>query len=696
MRLDFLAVIATMNASCSGSDRCDGATMDLSKANLPSKAILAVERSRFSFIIFTLVCTILVFIGAVIVQVQSGSRIAREALTRELLNSAHHIRATLKSELASAERAINFVADTFFIDTYRYPGTFVLPKEDGIVGVDIIVLNDDRASSVNTMLPKYNSPHRGNIISFFSVPENVDSVYLSPSYRRHDDPILVMDFARAVVSNNGTIEAYVSTQVSIEKIIDDVRRIDLGNENAYAIICGDSKIRLRYLKREVSYGAQINENNLAILRRVDDGQPVEHQSSVDAVHRYGVALRLAEYPLFIVVSRAANSLDRIVYEELRFWGIVFFLGFALMFVFVVELFSRSQELQSQVRNRDIETVLEATSSFPDIHIVIEERYGLRLVGRGESSSDLPAMLRSAVKRLSSETLEATGVSRVCLFEDGDRAEFLGLCLDLPFLPSRKRAYILIDTLAHREHEEAAYRMNRLASLGLLSVGIGHEISSPTAKIQMLADLMRSQIQIGHVDKGELLDAFESIHRLAKRLGQIVNNMRAFVNNNRDTRHVCSSTLIETALSFVHSELASHDIDLDIHLEGKGKIEAAGSADLDQVVLNLVSNARNAIVERMRSEKDIKRGLIRVTTLRETGENGRAYLNLCVSDNGGGVPAVAMPRLFEPFYSTRLKFGGTGIGLSICAAFARSVKGEISVQNVGDGASFCLKIPIIEE
>jgi C4-dicarboxylate-specific signal transduction histidine kinase len=103
--------------------------------------------------------------------------------------------------------------------------------------------------------------------------------------------------------------------------------------------------------------------------------------------------------------------------------------------------------------------------------------------------------------------------------------------------------------------------------------------------------------------------------------------------------------------------------------------------LEQVVLNLLTNARDAIVEREGQAK---------ITLRVFSDDEGVYITS--DDAGGGIPEDALPRIFEPFYTTKEMGKGTGLGLSVGYGIIRDMDGSIEAENIDDGARFTIALP----
>jgi len=117
--------------------------------------------------------------------------------------------------------------------------------------------------------------------------------------------------------------------------------------------------------------------------------------------------------------------------------------------------------------------------------------------------------------------------------------------------------------------------------------------------------------------------------------------------------------------------------------------------LEQVIINLIQNARDAIVERRTRTGEDFPGLIQLSVGSEPGKTGRV-LRIRVEDNGGGIPDEVRERIFQPFFTTKPPGKGTGLGLSVSFGIIRDHGGALSVENGEGGAVFTIELPALEE
>jgi C4-dicarboxylate-specific signal transduction histidine kinase len=239
-------------------------------------------------------------------------------------------------------------------------------------------------------------------------------------------------------------------------------------------------------------------------------------------------------------------------------------------------------------------------------------------------------------------------------------------------------------------------MSRLATVGEVAVGVAHELNQPLNVIRMASDNAIATIDGTAPDLSYIRAKLDLVSELAGRMGEQIQRMCAV--GRRDERRVLfdPSVAVRDAVALHGGGLAAEGIDLAIAWpdEADGTIRVRGLPNqLMQVVVNLIANARDAIVAlgdtplgRLRSV----RGHIdlAITAARAAGE-----WRLTVADNGGGVPGEILDRIFDPFFTTKEVTKGTGLGLSISYGIVADMAGRLEARNGPDGAIFTVILPL---
>ncbi len=232
-----------------------------------------------------------------------------------------------------------------------------------------------------------------------------------------------------------------------------------------------------------------------------------------------------------------------------------------------------------------------------------------------------------------------------------------------------------------ESESLRERQEKLASLGVLAAGIAHEIRNPLTAIKGAVFLQQKNFP---PETQEAADA-RVIDREIQRLERIVNDFLLFARpSDAQTTRITADAPLREVQALLAPQLAQNRIQL-IHEEGPPLAITADAEQIEQVLINLVRNAAEAIdghgVIKLRARADHRR---------RAGRETRVVI-LEVEDNGKGIPAEVQKRLFDPFFTT--KDTGTGLGLSIAARIVHSHGGLVEYQTVpGRGTTFGIVLP----
>jgi two-component system C4-dicarboxylate transport sensor histidine kinase DctB len=213
---------------------------------------------------------------------------------------------------------------------------------------------------------------------------------------------------------------------------------------------------------------------------------------------------------------------------------------------------------------------------------------------------------------------------------------------------------------------------KLSALGKMSAGISHELNQPLMAIQSF-----SENSVKFLDRGDARAAannIEKVNDLARRMARIIKNFRAFARQEREmVKRVDLVQVVNAAIELAAGRLESHGVELDLQLPTSPVWVQGGEVRLQQVILNLVSNAIDAMVTS--PERKISISI-------KTGSS----VILSVGDTGPGIDEP--DKVFEPFYSTK-EIGeaeGVGLGLSISYGLVQSFGGNIRGTNAQEGGA----------
>jgi PAS domain S-box-containing protein len=236
------------------------------------------------------------------------------------------------------------------------------------------------------------------------------------------------------------------------------------------------------------------------------------------------------------------------------------------------------------------------------------------------------------------------------------------------------------------------QQQRLESVGTLASGVAHEINNPIQGIMNYADLILSRAS----DTETVIDFTAEILTESERIATIVRNLLAFSRQEAEqVPEVCDvQHLIDTTLSLIRAVVRKDDIELHIDLPDDLHDVRCRFQQIQQVIMNLVANARDALNERHLGSGGPKSIEIRA---RNHEREGRRWVRLSVEDCGTGIPEHIRVRIFDPFFTTKGRDQGTGLGLAVSHGIAVEHGGELWVESeVGVGSTFHLELPAIVE
>lgn len=235
---------------------------------------------------------------------------------------------------------------------------------------------------------------------------------------------------------------------------------------------------------------------------------------------------------------------------------------------------------------------------------------------------------------------------------------------------------------------------KLATLGEMAAGMAHELSQPMNVIRMAAEGALLERNGGSTAGDANRAALEIISAQAARMGDIIEHMRIFSRKEAEAIEVFDPALcVKQAVDMIEAQLYAEGISLNARYPSGSYGVRGRPVHLEQVLLNLLTNARDSIRQRWRNEEETGEGEIAIETFVTSGED---RLIIRVTDNGGGIPPEIMDRIFEPFYTTKEVGTGTGLGLSVSYSLIAAMDGTLRARNVDRGAQFEIALPIARD
>ncbi len=229
----------------------------------------------------------------------------------------------------------------------------------------------------------------------------------------------------------------------------------------------------------------------------------------------------------------------------------------------------------------------------------------------------------------------------------------------------------------REKDKQLLQQSRLAQMGEMISMIAHQWRQPLSAISSTSGAIIIKTKIGSLNSEELIKLAQKISQYSQHLSSTIDDFREFFKPNKQKKETTYKEMIESVLNIVEHSLSNQNIELIKNFKSDCKVKTY-SNEFKQVVLNLVKNAEDILVD-----KKVKNPYIVI----ETEEVGNRAI-LKIKDNGGGIPSEIIDKIFDPYFSTKTKKDGTGLGLYMSKTIIEEhCKGELRVYNDDKGAVF---------
>ncbi len=239
----------------------------------------------------------------------------------------------------------------------------------------------------------------------------------------------------------------------------------------------------------------------------------------------------------------------------------------------------------------------------------------------------------------------------------------------------------------RLNELRLYHDDRLTALGTMAAGIAHELNQPLNTIRVITDGLLFGRDAGWtLDFDELYDSLEMTSKQVMRMSRVIQTIRNFAREDRGQSNddVNPNEAVENVLSMIGRQLEAHGIRVHKSLAPQLPCIRTQLNRLEQVIMNLIVNARQALDSCRREGKDL--------WIRTRTAGDRVWIE--VEDNASGIPGDFLAKIFDPFFTTKEVGQGTGLGLTISQSIVADFGGAIEAfNNERGGATFCVIAPI---
>jgi len=238
----------------------------------------------------------------------------------------------------------------------------------------------------------------------------------------------------------------------------------------------------------------------------------------------------------------------------------------------------------------------------------------------------------------------------------------------------------------KDQQERLIAQSRSAALGEMFDNIAHQWRQPIAAINNAIINAEFALELGGMSTEEILETFRQINTYTEFLSGTIDDFRNFSNPDKEKTWFTLHEVVRQTIGILQGSLDANTISLLYTPSEKEQLLKiyGPSGEFSQVILNILSNARDAL-----KEHSIQNGHILIT-LRHINDT----ISLQITDNAGGIPQAVLPKIFDPYFSTKNKAQGTGIGLYMSKIIIeKHFNGKLEAKNEGEGAVFTITIPM---
>ncbi|TMA71453.1 MAG: two-component sensor histidine kinase [Deltaproteobacteria bacterium] len=235
----------------------------------------------------------------------------------------------------------------------------------------------------------------------------------------------------------------------------------------------------------------------------------------------------------------------------------------------------------------------------------------------------------------------------------------------------------------REKQEQLVQAGKLATVGELTTGVAHELNNPLNNIGLFVGNAMDLIEHGVMDVKQVIRELRQATEQVRKATEIISHLRTFGRAAPVSREpIVLRQVIERALALMQEQFRLREINVALDLGSKEPVVLGNAIQLEQVFINLLSNARDAMANSPRK------------AIRISASVDCQTVELAFADTGHGIPAGLERRIFDPFFTTKEVGKGTGLGLSITYGIIKDHGGMIAVVSPpGAGATFLIQLPL---
>jgi signal transduction histidine kinase len=241
-----------------------------------------------------------------------------------------------------------------------------------------------------------------------------------------------------------------------------------------------------------------------------------------------------------------------------------------------------------------------------------------------------------------------------------------------------------ETQKNMHHQLKLYENAKMAQMGEMIGNIAHQWRQPLSAISTVASGVQLNASFSNLTKEQLDENMEIIIKKTEYLSKIIETFREFLNENKEKENVVIQDKIKETLEIVGATLQNEQIMITNNCSNEAPIISnIVPSELPQVLINILNNAKDVLLERKIENKSI------IISCEKKDKD----IEITIEDNGGGIDKEVLPKIFNPYFTTKHQSQGTGLGLHMCYRIVKeSLHGEIYVNNTQNGAKFFIRFP----
>jgi len=246
-----------------------------------------------------------------------------------------------------------------------------------------------------------------------------------------------------------------------------------------------------------------------------------------------------------------------------------------------------------------------------------------------------------------------------------------------------------ETAKNMEQERLLIQQSRLAAMGEMIGNIAHQWRQPINALTLLLTNIKDAYEYHELDKEYLDSEVGKGQQMIQKMSSTIDDFRNFFRPDKEKQRFLACDEVEEAIKMVEQSFLSHNVEIVFERCDEPRSVVGYPNEFAQVVLNALSNAKEAIIDKNGGSQRKIAGEIHIKV-----EHGETATTLSIRDNGGGIPTEILGKVFDPYFTTKER--GTGIGLYMSRMILDHMGGNIAIHNIEDGAEVLITLPLARE